>query len=154
MGYIIGKENLDRTIQKYYHDFKFKHPTPNDIKRTAEKVSGIQLDWYLNYWAGSTKVIDYAVNSIEGQTIVLERKGTMPMPLDLLVSYEDGSSETFNIPLQMMYGSKPTKAKVLDTWSWVNPFYTFKTSKTVSHVLIDPKNLMADIDRVNNTMIK
>jgi hypothetical protein len=29
---------------------KFKHPTPNDIKRTAERVSGAELDWYLTDW--------------------------------------------------------------------------------------------------------
>ena len=154
LGYIIGRENLDQTLLKYFEDFKFKHPTPNDFKRTAEKVSGIQLGWYMNYWISSTKVIDYAVNSIEGQTIILERKGTMPMPLDVMVTYEDGSNEWFNIPLQMMYGHKPTEVKVLDSWSWVNPYYTLKASKKVSHVQIDPKNLMADIDRVNNTMIK
>ncbi len=154
LGYVIGKENLDNTLLKYFEDFKFTHPTPNDIKRTAEKVSGIQLNWYMNYWVNSTKVIDYAVHSIIDQTITLERKGTMPMPIDLMVTYQDGSSEWFNIPLQMMYGHKPTEAKVLDCWSWVNPLYTIKTQKKVSHVQIDPKNLMADIDRVNNTMIK
>lgn len=152
LGYIIGKENLDNTLLKYYQDFKFTHPTPNDIKRTAEKVSGIQLEWYLNYWAGTTKVIDYAVSSIDDQTITLERKGTMPMPLDLLVTYEDGSSEMLNIPLKMMYGSKPTKARVLDSWSWVNPSYKLTTDKKVTEVHIDPKNLMADIDRENNVM--
>ena len=132
LGYIIGKENLDKTILKYYDDFKFKHPTPNDIKRTAEKVSGLQLEWYLNYWTGTTKVIDYAVVSIDDQKIVLERKGTMPMPIDLTVTYEDGTTADFNIPLQMMYGHKPTEAKVLDSWSWVNPSYTFTTDKKVS----------------------
>ena len=139
---------------KYFDDFKFTHPTPNDIKRTAEKVSGIQLDWYMNYWVNSIKVIDYSVSSIVGKKITLERKGSMPMPIDLLVTYEDGSNESFHIPLQMMYGHKPTKAKVLGTWSWVNPVYTLTTDKKVSEVQIDPKNLMADVNRENNRMIQ
>ncbi|MDN3641101.1 M1 family metallopeptidase [Lutimonas halocynthiae] len=152
LGYIIGKDNLDKTILKYYDEFKFTHPTPNDIKRTAEKVSGLQLEWYLNYWISTTRVIDYAVVSIDEQNIVLERKGSMPMPVDISVTYEDGSTEDFNIPLQMMYGHKPTQAKVLDSWSWVSPSYTVKTDKKIKSVQIDPKNLMADIDRENNTM--
>jgi len=53
-----------------------------------------------------------------------------------------------------MYGHKPTEAKVLDSWSWVSPTYTVKTSKKIKSVQIDPKNLMADIDRENNTMTK
>lgn len=152
LGYIIGKDNLDKTIKKYYDDFKFTHPVPNDIKRTAEKVSGLKLEWYLNYWVYTTKVIDYAVASIEGEKISLERRGSMPMPIDLLVTYEDGSTEEFNIPIRMMYGYKPTSATVLDSWSWTNPKYTVTTSKKIKSVQIDPKNLMADIDRDNNTM--
>jgi aminopeptidase N len=154
LGYIIGKENLDATILKYYDEFKFTHPTPNDIKRTAEKVSGIQLEWYLNYWVSTVNVIDYAVTAIEEQKIILERKGSMPMPIDLSVTYQDGSTEDFNIPLQMMYGHKPTGAKVLDSWSWVNPSYSFSTDKKIKSVQIDPKKLMADIDRENNAMTK
>jgi hypothetical protein len=36
--YLIGKENLMKTLKKQY--FKFKHPTPNDIKRSAERITG------------------------------------------------------------------------------------------------------------------
>ena len=152
LGYVIGKDHLDKTLLKYYEDFKFKHPAPNDIMRTAEKVSGLQLEWYLNYWARTTRVIDYEVSQIDGKNITLKRVGTMPMPIDLLVTFEDGSSQEYNIPLKMMYGHKPTTAKVLQSWSWVNPVYTLTTDKKVTSVQIDPKNLMADIDRDNNSM--
>ena len=47
LEYLIGKENLMKTLKRFYSEFKFKHPTPNDIKRTAERVSGANLDWYL-----------------------------------------------------------------------------------------------------------
>ncbi|HMI06114.1 MAG TPA: M1 family metallopeptidase, partial [Flavobacterium sp.] len=45
LEYVIGKENVLKTLKRYYSDFKFRHPNPNDIKRTAEKVSGAELDW-------------------------------------------------------------------------------------------------------------
>ena len=152
LGYIIGEENLERTIKQYYRDFQFRHPTPNDFKRTAEKVSGIQLEWYLNYWTQTTKTIDYAVSSVKGTAIELERIGSMPMPIDLEVTYVDGSTAAFHIPLVMMYGHKPTTAKVLDDWSWVDPKYSFDAGKEVRSVRIDPKDLMADINRDNNSL--
>jgi hypothetical protein len=37
LNYVIEKDS--RNIKRYFHDFKFKHPTPNDIKRSAERVS-------------------------------------------------------------------------------------------------------------------
>ena len=76
------------------------------------------------------------------------------MPIDARVTYTDGSTEDFYIPLGMMYGSKPTEATTLESWSWVAPTYELKTSKPVQSVEIDPSQLMADVDKSNNTMSK
>ena len=76
----------------------------------------------------------------------------MPMPVDVHIVYEDGSTEDYNIPLRKMYGHKPTEAKVLESWSWVNETYVFKTDKKPVEVKIDPKNLMADVNRENNQL--
>ena len=154
LNYIIGEENVKKTIKKYYEDFKFKHPTPNDIKRTAEKVSGIQLDWFLNEWAETTHTIDYAVVKVEGKTVTLARIGQMPMPVDVTVTYVDGGTENFYIPLSMMRGQKNTDATVIKNWSWANPIYTFSASKEVKSVAVDPSQFMADIDRENNVFEK
>ncbi|GGD50325.1 M1 family metallopeptidase [Muriicola marianensis] len=162
LGYIIGQDKLMATLKKYYADFKFKHPTPNDIKRTAEKVSGMELDWYLTDWTQTTNTIDYAINSVSEASgsaqISLERKGLMPMPLDILVVYNDGTQETFYIPLQMMRGEKENPygqvtRTVLPDWTWASPEYSFEISKSlgeVKAVVIDPSQLMADIDINNN----
>ena len=151
LGYIIGEENLKKTLKKYFEDFKFKHPTPNDIKRVAEKVSGIQLDWFLNYWTQTTHTIDYAVESISGNEVTLKNNSKLPMPIDVRVKYADGTSEDFYIPLRMMYSGKPTNAKKLKDWSWVQPSYSFKTSKPIQAVEIDPSKRLADIDLSNNS---
>ncbi len=150
LAYIMGQENLDKTVKKYYQDFKFKHPTPNDIMRTAEKVSGLQLDWYLNEWAQTTHTIDYGIKVIANKSITLERIGEMPMPIDLTVTYTDGTTEDFYIPLRMMLGSKPTTATKLENWAWTHPTYTFKVSKDIKSVEIDSSQIMADVERKNN----
>ncbi len=159
LGYVIGKENLAKTLKRYYNDFKFKHPTPNDIMRVAEKVSGIQLDWYLTDWTKTTNTIDYAVKEVnhsEGKTTVaLSRIGLMPMPLDLQVTFDDGSIANYYIPLRMMFGQKPAEGlrrTVLPDWAWAYPEYAFdiKSDKTVQKIVIDASERMADINRDNN----
>ncbi|WP_092849452.1 M1 family metallopeptidase [Algibacter pectinivorans] len=150
LGYVIGDDNLKKTIKKYFTDFAFKHPKPLDIIRTAEKVSGLELDWYLIDFAQTTNTIDYGVKSIDGNAITLERIGVMPMPLDLTVTYTDGKTEDFYIPLQIMRGEKPTTATIAKDWAWAYPTYTLQTAKPVQSVQIDPKALMADIDKENN----
>ena len=151
LGYIIGESNLKKILKKYFEDFKFKHPTPNDFKRTAEKVSGLQLDWYLNEWTQTTHTIDYAIKSIKGNEIILENKGTMPMPIDVKVTYIDGSTEDFYVPLRMMLGHKPTTAIIRKDWPWVQPTYVLTASKQIKFVEIDPSQRMADVDRSNNS---
>ncbi|MFH4963854.1 M1 family metallopeptidase [Gaetbulibacter sp. M235] len=152
LAYVIGDENLKTTIKKYFEEFKFTHPKPLDIVRTAEKVSGLELDWYLTDFGQTTNTIDYGVKTVEGNTVTLERIGLMPMPIDLTVTYTDGSTEDFYIPLRMMYGEKPTTATIIADWAWAYPTYTFTTTKPVAKVEIDPKEGMADINRENNKM--
>ena len=150
LEYVIGSENVAKGLKKYFTDFSFKHPTPNDIKRSMEKVSGIHLDWYLNEWTQTTHTIDYGVKSVKGQTITLERIGKMPMPIDVEVVYTDGTKESFNIALEMMRGNKPTRATILKDWGWSYPTYSFTVSKNVKSVTIDKSGLMADVNLKNN----
>ena len=164
--YLIGKENLMKTVKRYYSEFKFKHPTPNDIKRTAERISGANLDWYLTDWTQTLNTIDYSIKNIESATdgvpktsVSLERIGRTPMPIDLLVEYTDGSKESFYIPLRMMNFEKenptPEIARtVLKDWAWGNPNYFFEINKSkdkIKKITIDPSGLMADVKPENNS---
>lgn len=163
LQYVIGKENLMKTLKRYFSEFKFKHPTPNDIKRTAERVSGANLDWYLIDWTQTTNTIDYGIKEVKDNNnstvITLERTGRMPMPIDLQVEYADGSKENFYIPLRMMSFEKenetPTiKRTVLKDWAWAYPNYEFQVQKpktSIKKITIDPSGLMADIKKDNNT---
>ncbi len=162
LEYVIGKENVDATLKRYFNDFKFKHPTPNDIKRTAERVSGAELDWYLVDWTQTTNTIDYGIKDVVDNagktTISLERIGRMPMPIDLKVDYTDGTSETFYIPLRMMNFIKPNpnpneKRTVLEDWAWAQQNYSFtieKNKTSIKKITIDPSGLMADVKQTNN----
>ena len=164
LEYLIGKDNVSKTLKKYFQEFKFKHPTPNDIKRTAERVSGANLDWYLTDWTKTTNTIDYGIKEVkenDGKTMVsLERIGKMPMPIDVLVDYADGTKESFYIPLRMMNFEKanpnPTiKRTVLSDWTWAHPTYTFwvdSNTKTIKKISIDPSELMADVKKENNCL--
>ncbi|WP_417872312.1 M1 family metallopeptidase [Xanthomarina gelatinilytica] len=150
LGYVIGEDNLKATIKKYYNDFAFKHPTPIDFIRTAEKITDFELDWYLIDFAQTTNTIDYGVKAVSGNKVTLERIGLMPMPIDLTITYTDGTTEDYYIPLRMMRGKKPTTASTLSDWAWAYPTYTFEASKAIKSVQIDPKEWMADINKVNN----
>lgn len=164
--YLIGKDNLFKTLKKYYADFQFKHPTPNDITRTAELVSGAHLGWYLTDWTQTTNTIDYGIKAVtsdeKGAHVSLERIGRMPMPIDLLVEYENGTAAFYYIPLTMMHYEKGTpymqlERNLLKDWPWAQQQYDFtipETKSKVKSITIDPSGLMADVKPENNTWKK
>ena len=161
LGYIIGEKNLAETLKEYYREFKFKHPTPNDFRRVAERVSQIQLKWYLTDWTQTIKTIDYSIKTVETKKntskITLERVGEIPMPLDILVNFDDGSQELYYIPIPLMRGEKENpyliEWSILKDWPWAFPEYSFKINtdnRQISSIIIDPTMLMADVNRENN----
>ena len=160
LGYIIGEKNLYKTLRLYFNEWSFKHPRPYDFIRCAERVSGLELDWYLMDWAQTTKQLDYQVNSIVGEgektRIVLKREKQMPMPIDIEVVLNDGTSVVYNIPLTMMRGHRPLAgARLLESWSWAQPYYIFEVDfakESIVEVIIDPLNFTADINKKNNRL--
>jgi len=161
LNYIMGREVFQRAMKRYFNEWKFKHPNPTDLKRIMEKESGLELDWFWENFVGTTKTIDYSIREVvanAGKTdIVLERVGQMPMPLDVVVSYKDGTQENFYIPLEIMRGEKNEKLYLKTTqmadWGWTYPEYSFTIERNISDIqtiTIDPSQRMADIDHDNN----
>jgi hypothetical protein len=164
LGYIIGADTRDKMLLEYYKQWRFKHPNSNDLIQVAEKISGIKLDWYKEYYCNTTKTVNYSIDSLweEGgvSKIRLRRIGQMPMPIDLQLSFKDGSKEMHYIPLNLMFGEKPAenaaqKREVHEEWRWTHPTYIveFKRRLTdVKIVEIDPSKRMADVERKNNLL--
>ncbi len=164
LGYVVGDAVRDKILLAYYNQWRFKHPNPNDFIRVAEKVSGVELDWYKEYWINTTKTIDYAVGDIgmkDGKAaITVKRIGKMPMPLDVLVTFKDGSQELHYVPLSLMLGEKPAEDKTPRTvhaeWKWTHPEYNFTISRSIGDIKsieIDPSQRLADINRSNNKIV-
>ena len=164
LGYIVGDQMRDQIMLEYYRQWRFRHPNVNDFIRIAEKQSGIELDWYQQYWVNGTKTIDYAIDSLweEGgkSRIRLRRLGKMPMPIDLFIQYKDGAGETAYIPMYLMFGEKQKEEatgarSVHEPWRWTHLTYVVEVSRKLAEmktIEIDPTQRMADIDRRNNKL--
>ena len=161
LSYIVGKEKVFEILQTYYNEWKFKHPLPNDLRRIAERISGIQLQWFLTDWTQTTNTINYSIDAVEeapdGTTIRLKRKEVMPMPLEILIQYKNGEVELHYIPISLMRGEKENpyslEWKTQPDWPWANLNYSFtidKEKNQIEAIVIDPSNLMADIDKTDN----
>ncbi|WP_421762937.1 M1 family metallopeptidase [Ekhidna sp.] len=161
MNYLIGKEATARALKKYYYQWRFKHPDANDWIRVFEKESGLELDWYLDYWLNTTHTIDYGINEVreedDNTVVMLKREGMMPMPMDVLVTFSDGTKKIYYAPLGIMRGEKSNETDleriILPDWSWTHRYYEFtvdSSKENISSIEIDPDGYMADVRRENN----
>tara|TARA_B110000090_G_scaffold104337_1_gene117139 strand:+ start:1623 stop:3521 length:1899 start_codon:yes stop_codon:yes gene_type:complete len=164
LSYIIGREDFMVGMKEYYNQWRFKHPTPSDFKKVMEQASGIELDWYLEQFIGTTNFIDYGIDSIsecdkKTTRIHLQKIGDMPMPLDLVVTLKNGKTRAYNIPLTIMRGAKTKSFNnknytvTSEDWPWTNPSFTLcidEKMENIEKIEIDPSLRLSDMDRSNN----
>ncbi len=164
LGYIVGASVRDKIMLEYYNRWRFKHPNVYDFVKVAEDVSGVQLDWYQEYFVNSIKTIDYSIDSLWEENgiskIRLKRVGKMPMPIDLRVTFKDSTTIMQYIPLNLMYANKPSENEmetrtIFEPWRWTHPTYVVEVKGRlldIKKVEIDPSKRMADVNRKNNVL--
>ena len=160
LGYIIGEDKLFKGLRRYYNEWKFKHPNEYDFLRIMEKESGIELDWYIDYWVKTTHHIDYSLETKKKDdgkiSLSVNRIGKIPMPIEIEVLYEDLSTDIYYIPLSIMRGKKDNsngKLILLEDWEWVNESYQIDlddSDKKIKKIEINPSGKLADVDKTNN----
>ena len=166
LDYLMGNEALQKTLKRYYNEYAFKNPTPNDFIRIAEKVSGMQLQWFLNEFMETDHTADYAISKVEGKgnktEITLKRVGRLPLSIDLWVTDKADNIRYVYVPLRMTYAEKPNvypayPRTVLPAWGWGNPTYTFTLDmplEDIKSIILDPENKSVDTDKENNSFSK
>ena len=163
LRYIIGDENFEETLKRdILSDWAFKHPTPNDFFRSAEKTIWLGVGMVFDRLDPNHQyTIDYGVKgavATKGQTkITLERVGLMPMPVEIQLILKDGSTVNYYIPLQMMRGEKPIKDStvLLNDWAWSYPEYSFSidvNTSEIESITLDVNNATADVNKENNQL--
>ena len=139
---VLGKERFDPAFREYIRAWAFKHPTPADFFRIMRDQSGMDLDWFWRAWIYSTARLDQAVDSVgmkqESETLVfLSNRGTMILPVEMTLTYVDGTRSTVKLPVEM--------------WNLGAGFvYHVPKPLRLARVEVDPRRALPDIDRSNN----
>jgi hypothetical protein len=101
LGYLALKDLLgDAGFRAALHGFidrwHGRHPLPWDFFDSVNDISGRNLNWFWNDWFFSNGYIDLAIRSVTkrgaGYAVVLDNVGGMPAPVDLVLTYTDGTT--------------------------------------------------------------
>lgn len=142
---VLGPERFDAAFKEYIRRWAFKAPQPADFYRTMENVSGADLAWFWRGWITETTVLDQTVEAVEQRsdretaTITFGNQGEMVMPLTFKATFDDGTTLTRKLPVEI--------------WAWTSHWKAeIPTSgKRVVEVQVDPMEMMPDADPLNNS---
>ncbi|MCS7082809.1 MAG: M1 family metallopeptidase [Bacteroidetes bacterium] len=160
---VIGPEAHAQLMRRYYEAWRFRHPTARDFARLAERVSGMELDWYFMQWLYTTRKLDYAVEHMrrrplpDGRWAVevrLRNRDLALAPVDLALRLADGSIQRVHIPQLIQWGHRPLAARerLGDPWRWTDPVYVYRDTLPARPVRVelDPELRLPDYNRLNN----
>ncbi len=146
---VLGSDAFDAAFREFIRRWANRHPQPADFFRTMENVSGRDLDWFWRGWVFTTARLDQAVDSVtmvasgpgasgNRYRIVLANRREMVMPAELALTWDDGSTETRRLPVEI--------------WNLGHRFATTLEAGTRRLVAaeLDPRRAYPDVDRANN----
>lgn len=61
---VMGRELFDFAFREYARRWMFKHPTPDDLFRTMEDASAVDLDWFWRGWFYGTEPVDISIENV------------------------------------------------------------------------------------------
>ncbi len=146
LGYLYVKDMLGddlffKALHHYIKTWNGKHPMPYDFFNCMNVGSGKNLNWFWKRWFFDNGMPDMAIASFtskqQQKQVIIEAKGTKPVPIDLTILYTDGSTDKIHRTIEVW--KKENKTVVID----------FKTSKTVKKMTLG-STYTADSNKADN----
>ncbi|RDC58625.1 peptidase [Pedobacter chinensis] len=124
----LGDELFTKALHTYIKNWNGKHPMPYDFFNSMNEGSGKNLNWFWKPWFFEGGVLDMAIKAVDktnfGYTITIENKGIKALPIDLTLTYSDGSKEINHSTIGVWEkGNKQVEIKI-------------KTAKKLSKVIM------------------
>ena len=152
---VLGPVAFDRAFKEYAEKWAFKKPQPADFFRTITSGAGEQLNWFWRGMFYTTYANDQSLGAVESQDatdlvgnasrgkfyhrVTVEQKGGLVMPVQLGVTYDDGTSALIKLPADVWRNNERTFS------------YGWFSDKALAQVVLDPNEVFADIIRENNS---
>ncbi|MGI4834584.1 MAG: M1 family metallopeptidase [Janthinobacterium lividum] len=97
---MLGDELFKKSLHEYMARWHSKHPIPWDYFNSMSSASGQDLTWFFQNWFFSNNYIDLALTkadkTAQGTAVTIQNVGGFAVPIDLKVTYADGSTETLH----------------------------------------------------------
>jgi len=94
---ILGDELFYKGLHQYIRNWHGRHPMPYDFFNSMNAGSGVNLNWFWKRWFFDNGAPDLAIGKFtedkDKKVILVEMIGEKPLPIELTITYLDGSSQ-------------------------------------------------------------
>jgi Peptidase family M1 domain len=141
---MLGDELFTKAIHYYIANWHGKHPMPYDFFNCMNTGAGINLNWFWKSWFFDSGVPDQAISKVaidqNKYTVTVSNIGTKPVPVDLTIYYDDGSTQTMH--------------QSIECWKDGNKMIVipFTAEKKVQKLVLG-NSYDADVDKSNNVWL-
>lgn len=161
LQYVLGDSLFLSAMRRYFDQWHLCHPYVEDMRQSFIDHTKVDLNWFFDQWIETDKTIDYAVGRVKGrnrdsgQSILIHRKGSLQMPIDLHITAKDGRKYAYHIP--NTWWVKRTDATVLPRWTGSGDLRRDYSAHVdiptgIADVVIDSTNRLADRYKVNDRL--
>ena len=137
----LGDDLFKKCMSTYFEKWKFKHPTPKDIRDVFESVSGKNLSWFFEDVINTDGVIDYkaqrVINKDGNISLSVFNAGDIAAPFSISYINEEGKETT-------------TWFDGFEEGSWKT--FEVKGAKKGDNLVVNLPKGSLDIDRGNNNI--
>jgi hypothetical protein len=114
MGYsfirdYLGEALFSKALHHYIESWKGKHPTPFDFFNSMNEGAGKNMNWFWKRWFFEGGITDLAISTVtttnKGYEVQIQNKSNKPLPVDLLLTYTDGSKAQIHKTISVWEGT-------------------------------------------------
>jgi hypothetical protein len=164
LGNVLGGTRLREALRVYVDTWRFAHPSSRDWRALVDDQAAEDLAPLFSQLLDGTGVLDYAVARVDVREVpplrpplqgeangaapaeapryrtevVVERRGEVRMPVDIVVTFDDGSVTR-------------------ESWDGLDRWYRIDITSTheAAYAVVDPDNkLPLDVNRLNNSYMR
>mgnify|MGYP005748639147 FL=1 len=119
---VMGRELFDYAFKEYSRRWMFKHPTPDDLFRTLEDASAVDLDWFWRGWFYGTDPVDISIENVSWYKLdnrsPKEKKAAAQAEAELDETYVSKEKNKKDVPQTVVEANPATR----DFYTTYNPF--------------------------------
>lgn len=120
----LGENKFKDCLKVFTGRWQGKHPTPYDFIFTFEETAGESLSWLVKPWFFEYGYVDFSIGKVGMEagktTFRINKNGHYPAPVELLVVYENNTTENISLNVEIwksgqafhdvtLSGKKPVK---------------------------------------------